>query len=91
MADFKNYDFAYKMDAYAYLTNAIIDESLGHWTVDTPQDTMTFDNTEEFDTFLAENLDAMEELVEDGQIERELWDEAWSYADNEACIRTLLL
>lgn len=80
MADFKNYDFAYKMDAYAYLTNAIIDESLGIWTVSTPEGTMTFQTDDELDDYVVENLEAMEELVEDGQIEHELWDAAWSYA-----------
>ena len=80
MADFKNYDFAYKMDAYAYLTNAIIDESLGVWTVSTPEDTMTFQTDDELDGYVVENLEAMEQLVADGQIERELWDAAWSYA-----------
>lgn len=91
MADFKSYDFAYKMDAYAYLTSAIIGESLGVWTVSTPEDTTTFQTDGELDDYVVENLEAMEELVEDGQIERELWDAAWSYADSEAYARELEL
>ena len=91
MADFKDYDFAYKMDAYAYLTSAIITHRDGVWTVSTPEDTMTFQTDCELGDYFAENLEAMEELVEDGQIERELWDEAWSYADGESYARALLL
>lgn len=87
MSDFKNYRLDYKMDAYAYLTCAIITKTAGHWTVSTSQYVTTFDETEELDKFITENLDAMEELVKDGQIEREMWDEAWSFANSEAYAR----
>ena len=79
---------SYNMDIYMYMTDAIItyrnDEKGARWEVSTPQDTMAFATKEDLDEYIDENVGIMEELVKEGQIEQELWDEAVSCAHAES-------
>ena len=65
------------MDAYMELSGAIITREAGRWIVSTPQDTMIFHDIRDLMKDINENLMIMHKLVLEGQIEPELWTEAW--------------
>ena len=67
-----------KRQVYENMTNAYITCTTGRWEISVPYDGTTYYET--YADLMAEinaNLDIMRELVEAGQIEREIWDAAW--------------
>lgn len=68
-----------KIAAYEYLVNlARVTHAAGDiWKIETPEDDLYFYTFAELMENITENLECMRELVEAGQIERELWEEAW--------------
>ena len=67
-----------KVSAYENLTDALVKHDGGDfWIVDTPQENTYFYSFADLMEYINENLECMRELVECGQIEPELWREAW--------------
>lgn len=63
--------------AYSRLTETFVICAGGRYEVSSPQETEVFGSKESLLDYIHENLEIMEELVKDGQIEKEIWDEAW--------------
>lgn len=77
MGKVKNTDKA-KIIAYQNLTDAMVYHIEGDiWKIDTPEQDIYFYSFRDLMTDINENLQIMRELVECGQIEREMWEEAW--------------
>ena len=53
-----------KINAYLYLTDAIITSRGGYWEVSTPQETCYYETTADLMDFITENLKYMKESVE---------------------------
>ena len=77
MGKVKNIDKA-KIIAYQNLTDAMVYHIEGDiWKIDTPEQDIYFYSFRDLMVDINENLRIMRELVECGQIEREMWEEAW--------------
>ena len=62
-----------KIDAYMYLSMALVTREAGRGIIDTPEATIIFDTFADLMEDIDENLKIMRE-----QVEPELWQEAWS-------------
>lgn len=69
-----------KIRAYENINSPAVlvqDMGGGRWKIETPEENLYFENFADLMADINANLDAVRELVECGQIERELWEEAW--------------
>ena len=77
MVRIKKADMA-DINVYMELSGAIVKHEAGRWIISTPEETIIFETLDGLLEDIRANLDIMRELVEDGQIEREIWEAAWN-------------
>lgn len=68
-----NKDDMAAINAYMYLSGALVKREAGVWIIDTPEATIIHENTEELLEDIKVNLACMKECVEP-----EMWEEAWN-------------
>ena len=69
-----------KIDAYMALTSPatlVTHEGGDIWKIETPEQDIYYYSLRDLMEDINANLEAIREMVEAGQIERELWEEAW--------------
>ena len=69
-----------KIDAYMAINNPAVlvtHEGGNIWKIETPEQDIYYYSLRDLMIDINANLEAIRELVEAGQIERELWEEAW--------------
>ena len=68
-----------KIQAYERMTGAVVGNIGGdNWKIETPEQDIYFYSLRDLMIDIGENLAAMRELVEAGQIEPKLWKGAWA-------------